>query len=94
MNDIPYNPKKDAIECDPTEMSQPYLVDQLRRLGNLYPDQLRWPPHLDLFQTCVQQWGDHREMTPKARRFHEDLVRKLQCWDDYAQKQSKMRRQA
>jgi hypothetical protein len=80
------NPKKEAIDVDPKEMSQSFLLLELRRLGGLYPDQLSWTTpdgrrlHEELYETCMDQW-DHSVMTEKARRFAENLVRKLQIHD-------------
>lgn len=74
------HPVKDAIEIDVKNMEQSFLMSELRRLGTLYPNQLVWPKHLELYETCLDQW-DHTLMTPKARKFTEDLVRKLQIYD-------------
>lgn len=76
------HPEKDAVETVVEKMSQGFLISELRRLGNLYPDHylLTKPKPRDLFETAYIQWA-HREMTPDARKFAEDVVRIFQNHD-------------
>lgn len=84
--DVIPNPKKEAIDVDPREMSQETLLLELRRLGSLNPERLHWTtndgrkPHLELYETCLDQW-ENSPMTDKARRFAEKLVRQLKFYD-------------
>jgi hypothetical protein len=80
------HPRKDAVDTDVKDMSQSCIILEYRRLGSLYPDQIAKEKPFELFETCADQWGD-LQMTPKTRKFIEDMVRKLQCHDRWMRKQ-------